>query len=163
MSSPEFAGIQELVSGILANPYTFNPGTEEALYRQGLSTANEGANQFLESAYAKSGQGGGFRSGATRDAEFEVGARLGEGLARAYRDTQLQVMQQNMQDRQNAIGTGTQFLNQQYALDQGVANARTGQAQILATLGGQASPGQRAGAGIGQLFGNLGSAYLGNK
>lgn len=149
----------------MSNPLTMTPEAQDAMYRSGVSQAHAGANDFLKERMTQlQGYGGpGYRSGAARDAEFEAGARLGEGLAQAYRQTQLAMAQQRVPDLLNAANAGTSLLNNEFGLSQSVANAQLGQAGVLSQLAGVPTPGQQIGSGIGGILGNVATAGTSSK
>lgn len=165
LNSPEYAQVQALIGQVMANPLTMTPEAQETMYRSGVSQANAGANQFLNERMTQlEGYGGaGYRSGAAREAEYETGARLGEGLAQAYRQTQLAMAQQRVPDLLNAANAGTSLLNNEFGLSQSVANAQLGQAGVLSQLAGVPSPAQQIGGGAGGILGNILTAGTSSK
>lgn len=151
LESPEFAQVQALIGQVMANPLTMTPEAQDAMYRSGVSQANAGANQFLNERMTQlEGYGGpGYRSGAAREAEYETGARLGEGLAQAYRQTQLAMAQQRVPDLLRAAGAGSGLLGQVNALDQYVSNTQLGHAGNMAQIAGIPTIGAQIGTGVG--------------
>lgn len=168
LGSSQFPQIEGIINSILDNPLTMTPQAQDAMYRTGVSDANAGAKDFLSQRLAQlQGYGGtGYRSGAARNAEFEAGAKLGEGLANSYRQTQLAMAQQRVSDLVNAANAGTGFLQGQFNLGQAVANAQLGAANIMNQNAQIPSPTAQLLGGIGSLGGTLGSAAFlnpGNK
>jgi len=165
-NDPLFSQIQGIVQNVLANPYTLTPTAVDAMNQQGISQANAGANAFLNDRMTQlSGmQGGpGYRSGSARDAEYEAGARLGEGLANAHRQTQLLAAQQRVPDLLNAANAGQAFLNNLFGQQQTLANTQLGQASQFSTLGQIPSPLAQTLGGVGQVGGNILTAGTGTK
>jgi len=155
-NDPLFSQIQGIIQNVLANPLTMTPQAQDAMYQQGVSQANQAANSFLNDRMTQlAASGAGYRSGSARDAEFEAGARLGEGLANAYRQTQLAMAQQRIPDLLNAANAGQGFLNNLFGQQQTLANTQLGQASQFSTLGQIPSPLAQTLGGVGQIGGNI--------
>jgi len=155
-NDPLFSQIHGIIQNVLANPLTMTPQAQDAMYQQGVSQANQAANSFLNDRMTQlAASGAGYRSGSARDAEFEAGARLGEGLANAYRQTQLAMAQQRIPDLLNAANAGQGFLNNLFGQQQTLANTRLGQASQFSTLGQIPSPLAQTLGGVGQIGGNI--------
>jgi len=155
-NDPLFSQIHGIIQNVLANPLTMTPQAQDAMYQQGVSQANQAANSFLNDRMTQlAASGAGYRSGSARDAEFEAGARLGEGLANAYRQTQLAMAQQRIPDLLNAANAGQGFLNNLFGQQQTLANTQLGQASQFSTLGQIPSPLAQTLGGVGQIGGNI--------
>ena len=155
-NDPLFSQIHGIIQNVLANPLTMTPQAQDAMYQQGVSQANQAANSFLNDRMTQlAASGAGYRSGSARDAEFEAGARLGEGLANAYRQTQLAMAQQRISDLLNAANAGQGFLNNLFGQQQTLANTQLGQASQFSTLGQIPSPLAQTLGGVGQIGGNI--------
>jgi len=155
-NDPLFSQIHGIIQNVLANPLTMTPQAQDAMYQQGVSQANQAANSFLNDRMTQlAASGAGYRSGSARDAEFEAGARLGEGLANAHRQTQLAMAQQRIPDLLNAANAGQGFLNNLFGQQQTLANTQLGQASQFSTLGQIPSPLAQTLGGVGQIGGNI--------
>lgn len=162
-AAPEYGQIKGIIDTLLSNPITLTPEVQDAMYRQGVSQANAGANSFLDERMAKlQGAGGpGYRSGAARNAEFEAGARLGENLAAAHRQTQIDVANRRVSDLIAAANAGQGFLSGDFNTSQAVANAQMGASNIIGQNAQIPSPTAQILGGVGSLGGTLGSAAIG--
>lgn len=156
-ASPEYQQIVGLVGQILANPTTLTPQAVDAMNRQAISDANRGAQGFLadKMTMSQAPGGAGYRSGSARDAEIQAAAMFGEGLAGANRQVTLAQAERRIPDLITAANAGQSLLQNQFGLQQSVANAQLGQAGILSQLAQIPSPAQQVGSGLGGLLGGV--------
>jgi len=154
LASPEYAGQQDIVQQILANPYTFSQQDIDRIYQGGAATAYQSANGFVDQQNAKQGAQGVFRSGGTNALHAQAGAQLGEQLAGAQRQGQLMAAQQRIPDLANAYNLAGQLSQTRSAYDSNIANAQLGQANVLGGLAGQPTPLQSGLGGLGSILGS---------
>lgn len=162
-ADPLYEQIRSIIGSVVSNPTTLTPDVQESMYRQGVSQANAGAQSFLDEKMQKiQGYGStGYRSGAARNAEYEAGARLGENLAMASRQTQIDVANRRVSDLIAAANAGQGFLSGDFNTSQAVANAQMGAANVMGQNAQIPSPTAQLLGGVGSLGGTLGSAAIG--
>jgi len=158
LNSPEYHALTSTIDGLIAQPYTFGPGELDAMYQEGAGQAYSAANGAMDNLNAKQAANGVYRSGATENNQYQIASRMGEGLASAYRNAQVQNAQQRMQDRQQLISTVTTHLANKFGLRQSLAQAQMGQANVYTNVANVPTPAQQIFGGVGKLAGTAISA-----
>lgn len=158
LSDPLYLEALRQATGLMEDPLSLSPEVVAALEQNAAASAHAAARNQLAEGLGRLSTTSGLRGGAARNLQGQIAQGLGQAIAEGSRNARIAAAQQRIPDIVNALQASQGLLQQQYAMDNALANAHMGGAQISASLPTSPSFLQGVGGLAGNVLGAAGAA-----